>query len=105
MEIQTIDWNEASKRGLIVRINNEILHPLGLAMCRNVEDGTSPHLLVSDDGVWVYEHPAPVAIDETAEFLKAWPEISKHGIDNGWRGVAIAAWNARAALSGGKYAG
>ncbi|NNA16832.1 hypothetical protein HBN82_13300 [Pseudomonas lundensis] len=43
-------------------------------------------------------------IDERSEFLIAWPEISKHGIDNGWRGVAIAAWNARAALSGGKDA-
>lgn len=43
-------------------------------------------------------------IDETSEFLKAWPEISQHGIDNGWRGVASAAWKARAALSGGKDA-
>lgn len=206
MITEKIDWNEASNRGLIVRINTEILHPLGLAMCRNVEDGTSPYLLVSDDGVWTYsacdqgvfdngksvclvdipkdtaevicrnlsavtgwkvdwhyiggrvhmkalpspteqpqgkpvlqwsddgllwsdgeehemasaraegyktrtlyfypdEQPAPVVIDETSEFNKAWPEISKHGIANGWRGVASAAWNARAALTGGEHAG
>ncbi len=54
MNTEKIDWNEASNRGLIVRINTEILHPLGLAMCRNVKDGTSPYLLVSDDGVWTY---------------------------------------------------
>lgn len=34
-----------------------------------------------------------------SSFDAAWAEISKSGIDNGWRGVAIAAWNARAALA------
>jgi hypothetical protein len=40
--------------GLIERINSEILHPVGLAMCRNVESGESPGLLISDDGEWTY---------------------------------------------------
>ena len=31
---------------------------------------------------------------ERARFEAAWPEISKAGIDNGWRGVAEAAWQA-----------
>lgn len=77
----TIDWNEASNRGLIVRINTEILHPLGLAMCRNVEDGTSPYLLVSDDGVWTYgetvdqhwPHPVGYISQQTLENLAKHP--------------------------------
>ncbi|MGK4473066.1 DUF7415 domain-containing protein [Aeromonas molluscorum] len=52
-----INWNQASELGLIVRINSEILHPLGLAMSRNPENGASEMLLVSQDGVWEYAHP------------------------------------------------
>ena len=52
-----INWNQASELGLIVRINSEILHPLGLAMSRNPENGTSEMLLVSPTGVWEYTHP------------------------------------------------
>lgn len=51
---ETIDWNEISRRGLLVRINREIMHPLGLAVCRNPETGSSPGAVVSDDGPWVY---------------------------------------------------
>lgn len=49
-----IDWNELSQRGLIVRINNEILHPIGLALARTT-DGVSPGALVADDGVFYYK--------------------------------------------------
>ncbi|MBS4711979.1 DUF7415 domain-containing protein [Aeromonas caviae] len=52
-----INWNQASELGLIVRINREILHPLGLAMTRNPENGASEMLLVSPDGAWEYIHP------------------------------------------------
>ena len=52
--MKNIDWNKASELGLIERINKEILHPLGLAMCRDTETGTSPCLLIADDGVWSY---------------------------------------------------
>ncbi|MFG0835478.1 hypothetical protein ACF8OI_18400 [Aeromonas bivalvium] len=55
--MKTINWNQASELGLIVRINREILHPLGLAMSRNPENGASEMLLVSDDGAWVYATP------------------------------------------------
>lgn len=49
-----IDWNEISRRGLLERINREIMHPLGLAVCRITEDGTSPGALVSEDGPFAY---------------------------------------------------
>lgn len=56
-----INWNEISQLGLLERINREIMHPLGYAVCREVETGTSPGALVSDDGPWVYpeDHVAP----------------------------------------------
>ncbi|WP_070415265.1 DUF7415 domain-containing protein [Pseudomonas lundensis] len=53
-KLEIIDWNEISQRGLLVRINREIMHPLGLAICRNPETGLSPGAVVSDDGPWVY---------------------------------------------------
>lgn len=52
--MNSIDWNKASELGLIERINKEILHPLGLAMCRNPEEGNSACLLIADDGVFTY---------------------------------------------------
>lgn len=52
--MRSIDWNTASELGLIERINREVLHPLGLAMCRTVETGDSPGLLVSPDGEFEY---------------------------------------------------
>lgn len=54
--MKTINWNQASDLGLMERINRQILHPLGLAMYREVETGASPALMVSDDGEWRY-HP------------------------------------------------
>ena len=54
-ENKTIDWNQASEMGLIERINREVLHPLGLAMTRNPENGKSESLLVADDGFWEYD--------------------------------------------------
>lgn len=51
---QKIDWNEISKRGLLERINREIMHPIGLAVYREVETGNSGGALVAPDGVWEY---------------------------------------------------
>lgn len=51
---KSIDWNQMAKLGLIIRINKEILHPLGLAMNRNPETGVSECAYVSVDGVWEY---------------------------------------------------
>ena len=53
-ELKVIDWNEISRLGLLERINREIMHPLGYAVCREVESGRSPGALVSEDGPWVY---------------------------------------------------
>lgn len=51
---KVIDWNEISRLGLLERINREIMHPQGYAVCREVESGRSPGALVSEDGPWVY---------------------------------------------------
>lgn len=57
--MKRLDWNEASRQGLVERINTEILHPLGLAMCRTPEDGMSPGLLIAEDGKWEYAQGTP----------------------------------------------
>lgn len=59
---EIIDWNEISQRGLLVRINREIMHPLGLAVCRDPATGTSPGAVVSEDGPWIY--PDEVATED-----------------------------------------
>lgn len=53
-QFELIDWNEISKRGLIRRINTEIMHPLGLAVCRDPDTGVSRGALIAPDGVWNY---------------------------------------------------
>lgn len=52
--MKTIDWNKASELGLIERINREVLHPLGLAMTRDPDNGISENLLVAPDGFFEY---------------------------------------------------
>lgn len=49
-----IDFNEMSKRGLVERINREILHPIGLALCYDPDTGESEGAIVSPDGEWEY---------------------------------------------------
>lgn len=61
-----IDWNELSKRGLLERINREILHPLGLAAFRNPENGQSGGALISPDGPWQYPDDANADAIDTA---------------------------------------
>lgn len=53
-DFKKVDWNELSRLGLIERINREIMHPLGYAVCREVETGISPGALISPDGEWKY---------------------------------------------------
>lgn len=55
-----LDWNELSALGLIVRINVEILHPLGLAIFRDPASGISAGAVISPDGKCKY---APDVID------------------------------------------
>ncbi|EHX3046545.1 hypothetical protein K6S25_001998 [Salmonella enterica] len=49
-----LDWNQLSALGLIVRINKEILHPMGLALFRDPESGVSDGALIAPDGKWHY---------------------------------------------------
>jgi len=62
--MKTINWNDMSKLGLIRRINEEILHPLGLAMSRNIETGTSEEIFVADDGIWEYADPPEMILSD-----------------------------------------
>ncbi|WP_440939882.1 DUF7415 domain-containing protein [Klebsiella grimontii] len=50
-----MSWNELGARGLIVRINKEILHPIGLAVFRDPNTGISQGALIAPDGVWKYD--------------------------------------------------
>ncbi|MCM2185803.1 MazG-like family protein [Klebsiella pneumoniae] len=49
-----LDWNQLSALGLLIRINAEILHPLGLAIFRDPAFGSSPGAMISPDGKWEY---------------------------------------------------
>ena len=53
-ELPSINWNEMSQRGLVFRINNEILHPLGLALSYNPDNGFSECVCVSPEGGFEY---------------------------------------------------
>ncbi|MEQ9938743.1 MULTISPECIES: 3'-5' exonuclease [Pectobacterium] len=69
-----IDWNELSERGLLVRINNEIMHPIGLAIFRDQETGGSGGALISHDGKWRYsknlhEPLSNLIFSEVADFF------------------------------------
>ncbi|KZP78011.1 hypothetical protein A3460_22260 [Enterobacter roggenkampii] len=69
-----LDWNELSALGLIVRINAEILHPLGLAIFRDPDSGISAGAMIAPDGKWEY---APEIIEGLRVRLSAPP--AKHG--------------------------
>lgn len=53
-ELPCVNWNELSKRGLVFRINHEILHPLGLALSYNPDTGVSECAYISPDGGFQY---------------------------------------------------
>lgn len=52
--IPVVNFTQLSDWGLIVEINKKILHPLGLALTRDPENGMSIGALVADDFVWQY---------------------------------------------------
>lgn len=71
-QVKTINWNQASERGLVARINTEILHPLGLAMMRSPGDGMSPGLMLSVDGTpFYYADGGDVSAEELLAFICA----------------------------------
>ena len=49
-----LNWKELSEKGLVFRINHEILHPLGLAIGYETLNGVSGGAFVADDGEWQY---------------------------------------------------
>ncbi|HBQ5557251.1 TPA: hypothetical protein ACR599_001853 [Klebsiella variicola] len=49
-----LDWNQLSALGLLIRINAEILNPLGLAIFRDPAFRSSPGAMISPDGKWEY---------------------------------------------------
>lgn len=80
--MRSIDWNTASELGLIERINREVLHPLGLAMCRTVETGDSPGLLVSPDGEFEYSPDAGIGPIYSAAEIKTRLKLLDEANDN-----------------------
>lgn len=84
---ESIDWTEIAKRGLLVRINAEIMHPLGLSVWRDSLTGLSGGALVAPDGKWEYsadqlavkETPHPVP---SAQLINAAHEVLREALDN-----------------------
>ena len=66
-----------SELGLIERINREILHPLGLAISREVETGHSKEILISEDGFWEYPPDMQTTIISDSEIKEIVGNISK----------------------------
>ena len=53
---EIVNWKELSGRGLVFRINHEIMHQLGLAVMYEPETGVSGGAMVAADGVWNYSN-------------------------------------------------
>ncbi|UYD60105.1 hypothetical protein OPFAMLBM_00084 [Aeromonas phage avDM12-TAAL] len=68
--MKKIDWNDMSSLGLIKRINEQVLHPLGLAMTRNPETGSSDYVLIAPDGVFEYDETIKSRSTLTDEQIK-----------------------------------
>ena len=51
---ETVNWKELSERGLVFRINHEIMHQLGLAVMYESVTGLSGGAVVAADGMWSY---------------------------------------------------
>lgn len=63
---KTIDWNDMSNLGLIQHLNEQILHPIGLAISRDPITGISEKVIVAEDGFFVYDSRtiAPINFDD-----------------------------------------
>ena len=77
-ETKYINWNQMSELGLIYKINKEILHPIGLSISRNPENGHSEAILIADDGAWCYdENPNRVILSSKEIQIKINEIINK----------------------------
>lgn len=54
--LTSLNYNELSALGLVYKINKEVLHPLGLALHYNVDDGISEGVYISPDRVYEYSY-------------------------------------------------
>lgn len=52
LRYKLVDWNNITEQGLLRRINKDIMHPLGLAIVRDVETGKSPGAIILSEGRW-----------------------------------------------------
>lgn len=63
----SIDWSMMAKLGLIKKINNEILHPMGLAISYHRTTGFSEKIILSMDQVFEYSEKTEMVPDEEIE--------------------------------------
>lgn len=67
----SLTYNELSALGLVYKINKEVLHPLGLALHYNVDDGVSEGVYISPDRVYEYsEETSREEEEKLHRFLK-----------------------------------
>lgn len=95
MLFKTVDWNALSQMGLIERINREILHPLGLAMARDVVAGISPYAVIAPDGHWAYESNRASLIkpdDEVRRMIEAHVAATNQITYSGYRRFIVFAF-------------
>lgn len=62
--LKSLSWQELHDLHLIEKINQEYLHPRGLALSWEPDTNTSKCVLVSDDGTFEYDHPREVPTDD-----------------------------------------
>ena len=77
--MKTLNWNQLAELGLLERINREVLHPLGLAACRDPESGVSKCALISDDGEWEYAPDIESKIINDDEVRRRYQDMIKSG--------------------------
>lgn len=78
--MKEINWNDLSEMGLVFRINNEILHPLGLAVFYETTTGRSAGALVSEDG-WTYSKSIMDKMSVKISAMAAYEEIQSEICD------------------------
>lgn len=84
-KFETVNWNEASKLGLVDKINEQVLHPIGMSITRNSNSGASPCILKNNGGEWEHENEYEINAflrEGVATFFdNGEPKLSKKQID------------------------
>ena len=84
-KFKTINWNEASKIGLIDDINTKVLHPIGMSITRNIIGGASPCILQDGNSAWThgneYETKASVRDGVATFFDDGEPKLNEQQIN------------------------